>query len=128
MRIGQAIDEIVADRSKSFKSGAYELFWDTDYQCIITYDYLEGEYYDPLGTGCISLDWELIQKSVSFMEVVESGEKFNVKHFYMGSGQEDAHCLETFAYAISELSSKSIQKILTEGKFYIQEEKQDESK
>lgn len=71
--------------------------------------------------------WTLVQNPVDFMTAVKSGEKIKVEHETMKSfefkcGKEYTTLFAIFEELGKNLDSISIREILTEGKFYIEEQ------
>lgn len=80
-----------------------------------------GINYNPL----INEEWSIVQKSVGFMTAVKSGKKIRLEHIltsHLGVTKKYLTLKELFDILSYSYPSDAIGEIITEGKFYIEED------
>lgn len=130
MNIGQAISNIIADKKKVYHATCderfiYKLKYSFSESRIVVLCTFDAETKIGLSRQLLDMDWELDQTPVSFMKVVESRKEFRAEHELISPDEWDMYIslCDFLEYLTCEFDSKQISQILTEGKFYIQEEK-----
>lgn len=72
MKTGKAIDIINQDKSRVFKSGEnLELKYDNDLERIVVYSIVNNTNDSPLDSIHLNQDWFLVEKTISFRELIE---------------------------------------------------------
>ena len=119
MKIGQAIDSIFEDKSKSYEGTIngfkYVLQFDEINIKIITKGPFGAVMESGLSDMFSKIDWGLIQKPVAFMEAVESGKRIRPETWREDTEME----LDDLLYELYSYSSNDIRKLLL-GKWYIE--------
>ena len=73
----------------------------------------------------INEEWSIVQKSVDFMTAVKSGKKIRLEHIltsHLGVTKKYLTLKELFDTLSYSYPSDAIGEIITEGKFYIEED------
>ena len=138
MRIGQAIDEIILDKTKEYANGKYIIKFDVEENIIDMFYKNDKEASSRcyiLDSCYLGMKWKLVQKPVSFMEAVASGKFIKAEHdnlnILYGSNNLKEYRINSnkyyhLGYLLKIISmhfaDEQLRAILTEGKFYIQEE------
>lgn len=127
MKIGQAIDYMIEDRTREYECDGYKLVR-TDPSCRRIYAVRKSDGLridEVLNDDLMSKDWDLVRPAVSFMEASNSGNMFKVKHRLIAAfDQRCSHNLSSFVLLLNKsyFDANSVREILRDGEFFIIEE------
>ena len=115
MKTWEMIKELTENPGKGFKiKGENGIVYASDL-------YSEGKVeLDQVDFITIYDEWEEVKEPVTFMKAVESGKEFVIEHKRMDRKKRTLR--KFFKLLVEDYTIAEIQEILTQGKFYIEEE------
>lgn len=128
MKIWEAIEEIVKDRTKEFISTCEEVLYYDEEQMKIAMKQEEGYRYEvniTLNDDNVLDDWQPVEKSVSFLEAVKSGKRVKLinKYHEKLSESDDYVSLDSLLINLgNSFYTEVIRKILLGDNFVVEEE------